>query len=67
MSNTVRFQVLMVASMKMDRQGNDDGGSKHLRNIGKHLPDYVVQQPRRQPSSYEKQSEFSDILYLTWS
>jgi hypothetical protein len=27
-----------------------DGGSKHLLN-GKHLPDHMVQQPRRQPPS----------------
>jgi hypothetical protein len=30
----------------------DDGGSKHLWNVGKLLPDYTAQQPRRQPSSY---------------
>jgi hypothetical protein len=29
----------------------DDGGSKHLRNVGKFLPDYTAQHPRRQPSS----------------
>jgi hypothetical protein len=28
----------------------DDGGSKHLWNVGK-LPDYTALQPRRQPSS----------------
>jgi hypothetical protein len=30
----------------------DDGGRKHLCNVGKLLPYYMVQQPRRQPSSY---------------
>jgi hypothetical protein len=30
----------------------DDGGTKHLWNVGKLLPDYMAQQPRRQPSSY---------------
>jgi hypothetical protein len=30
----------------------DDGGSKHIWNVGKRLPDYAAQQPRRQPSSY---------------
>jgi hypothetical protein len=30
----------------------DDGGSKHLWNVSKLLSDYVVLQPRRQPSSY---------------
>jgi hypothetical protein len=29
----------------------DDGGSNHLWNIGKLLPDYTAQQSRRQPSS----------------
>jgi hypothetical protein len=28
-------------------QGDDDGGGKHLWNIGKLLPDYTVLQPRR--------------------
>jgi hypothetical protein len=28
----------------------DDGGSKHLWNVGKLLPDNTAQQPRRQPS-----------------
>jgi hypothetical protein len=30
----------------------DDAGSKHLWNVRKLLPDYMVQNPRRQPSSY---------------
>jgi hypothetical protein len=30
----------------------DDGVTKHLRNAGHYLPDYTVQHPRRQPSSY---------------
>jgi hypothetical protein len=29
---------------------SDDGGSKHLRNVGE-LPDCTAQQPRIQPSS----------------
>jgi hypothetical protein len=29
----------------------DDGGSKHLRKVGKLLPDYTVLQPRKQLSS----------------
>jgi hypothetical protein len=29
----------------------DDGAKKHLWNVGKLLPDYTAQQPRRQPSS----------------
>jgi hypothetical protein len=30
----------------------DDGGSKHLWNVSKLLPDYTAQQPRRQSCSY---------------
>jgi hypothetical protein len=29
----------------------DDGGSKHLKHVGKLLPDYTAKHPRRQPSS----------------
>jgi hypothetical protein len=35
----------------------DDGDRKHLWNVGKLLPDYTAQQPRRQPSSYSPQWE----------
>jgi hypothetical protein len=31
-----------------DRNRPDDGGSKHLRNVGKLLLDYTAQHPRRQ-------------------
>jgi hypothetical protein len=37
----------------LHHQGDDDpndGGSKHLRNVGKLLPDYTAQHPRRQSS-----------------
>jgi hypothetical protein len=40
--------------------GDDDGGSKHLWNVGKLLPDYTAQQPRRQPSSYSPPWEFKN-------
>jgi hypothetical protein len=30
----------------------DDGNSKHLWNVGIHLPHYTEQYPRKQPSSY---------------
>jgi hypothetical protein len=33
----------------------DDGGSKHLWNVDKLLPDYTAQQPRRQSSSLGKE------------
>jgi hypothetical protein len=35
----------------LHHQGDDDGGSKDLWNVGKLLPDYTVLQPRRQQSS----------------
>jgi hypothetical protein len=37
-----------------DVQGDrpDDGGSNHLLNVGKLLPDNTAQQPRRQSPSY---------------
>jgi hypothetical protein len=31
----------------------DDGGSKHLWNVGKLLPDYTAQHPRRHTRSRE--------------
>jgi hypothetical protein len=43
----------------------DDGGSKHLWNIGKRLPGNTAQQPRRQPSS--KCMEFKQIHFLALS
>jgi hypothetical protein len=30
----------------------DDGGRKHLRNVGKLIPDYTAQYPRKQSYSY---------------
>jgi hypothetical protein len=40
----------------------DDGSSKLLWNIGKYLPDYTAQHPRRQPSSYSSLREPGDKL-----
>jgi hypothetical protein len=31
-----------------------DAGIKHLRNVGQYLPDYTVQHPRRQSSSFRR-------------
>jgi hypothetical protein len=39
------------------RSSPDDGGSKHLWNVGKLLPDHTAHYPRRQPSSYSPQWE----------
>jgi hypothetical protein len=44
--------LLVVAPCSLVTHRPDDGGSKHLRNVGKLLPDYMAEQPRRQPSSY---------------
>jgi hypothetical protein len=48
------FKQIFVAKNDEDWRAHfsDGGGSKHLWNIGKLLPDYMAQQPRRQPSSY---------------
>jgi hypothetical protein len=45
-------------------QGDDDGGSKDLSNVGELLPDYTAQQPRRQPSSYSPPWEHQILLVL---
>jgi hypothetical protein len=37
--------------MKMAVKHPDDGGSKHLCNVSKRLPDYMAQQSGRQPST----------------
>jgi hypothetical protein len=42
----------------------DDGGSKHLWNVSKLLPDYTAQQPRRQPSSYS--TPWEPKISLIW-
>jgi hypothetical protein len=42
------FWIVAPCSLVDDRP--DDVGSKHLWNVGKLLPDYTEQQPRRQPS-----------------
>jgi hypothetical protein len=55
----MRFQVLMAASIKMAVFWDvapysllrtyrlDGGGSKHISNVSKLLPDYTAQHPRR--------------------
>jgi hypothetical protein len=43
----------------------DDGGSKHLWNVGKRLPDYRAQQPRRhQLNTYHRDSLKSHKLLI---
>jgi hypothetical protein len=47
----------------------DDRGSKNLWNVGKSLPDYTAQHPRRQSSSYSQpwEREISLVIYvLSW-
>jgi hypothetical protein len=41
----------------------DDGGSKHLWNVDKLLPDYTTQQPRTQSSSYSPPQK-PQIMFL---
>jgi hypothetical protein len=47
----VGFEVLTAASMKIAVFWVVAPCSLHLRNVGKLLPDYTAQQPRRQSSS----------------
>jgi hypothetical protein len=52
----MKFQVLTVVCMTIAMLwvvNAVDGGSRHLRNVGKHLPDNVAQHPTRQPVSNE--------------
>jgi hypothetical protein len=46
----------------------DDGGSKYLWNVGKRLPDYAAQQPRRQPPSKERSFHTYKIYcpFISW-
>jgi hypothetical protein len=41
----------------------DVEGSKHIWNVGKLLPDYIAQQPRRQPSSKQLHCTEKLVLY----
>jgi hypothetical protein len=54
--NLVEFtdvlEALAVSIIRAMSNRPDDGGSKHLSNVGKLLPDYTAQQPRRQSSSF---------------
>jgi hypothetical protein len=51
--------VLEVLAASIIRAMSNHGGSKNLWNVGKHLPDYTAQQPRRQPSSFLETSWMS--------
>jgi hypothetical protein len=44
----------------------DNGGSKHLWNVGQLLLDYTVQHPRRQSSSEERPNLYRSLL-LRWA
>jgi hypothetical protein len=52
---TTRTVSSISPTVKMQSSGmlcNDDGGSKHLWNVGQFLPDYMTQHRRRQSSLY---------------
>jgi hypothetical protein len=60
MKETANTSVTLVNFYQITQRNNpedshlhrpDEGDSKHLCNVGKLLPDYTAQQPRRQPSS----------------
>jgi hypothetical protein len=41
----------VIRRLELEEIRPDNGGSKYLWNVDKLLPDYMVLQPRRQPSS----------------
>jgi hypothetical protein len=45
------YEALRIKKNFFTTHRPDDGDSKDLLNVGKLLPDYIAQQPRRQPSS----------------
>jgi hypothetical protein len=68
----VRFQILTAAKYQDDcllgyfairnayyLHWRNDGGSEHSENVGKQLPDYTTQHPRRPPSSPQSSPETS--------
>jgi hypothetical protein len=60
------FWIVAPCSLVGDHRP-DDGGSKHLWNVGKLLSDYTVLQPRRQPSSYSPPWEPQILLcWVPW-
>jgi hypothetical protein len=48
---------------------DDDGGSKHLWNVGEFLPDYTAQHPRRQSPLYSspREPEISRYKQFQWA
>jgi hypothetical protein len=64
---SVTFMILndvlevITASIIRTTHRPDDNGSTKLRNMCQHLPDYSVQHPRRQKSSYLPYISISDF------
>jgi hypothetical protein len=52
MSRVIRLKITDVSGTICPHHQGDDGGSKHIWNVCKLLPDYTVQHHRRQSSSY---------------
>jgi hypothetical protein len=68
----VSMKIAVFCACCLHHQGDetrrpDDGGSKHLWNVGKLLPHYTAQQPRRQPSSTSRLSLKSTQLCVASS
>jgi hypothetical protein len=73
-SNTfqlVIFQFFTATSVKIRAISSRwDGGSKHLWNVSKLLPDYTAQKPRRQPSSFPIEHSHlasHSVYYMTYA
>jgi hypothetical protein len=56
------FWVVVLCSLEEVHQDPDDGGSKHILNLSKLLPNYIVQQPRRQPSAFVIRFLFTNVV-----
>jgi hypothetical protein len=54
LTKTKQHTEINLTPLEGEFQGDrpDDGGSKNLWNVGKVLPAYTAQQPRRQPSAF---------------
>jgi hypothetical protein len=59
-----RSLLMFQECLLLPSSGPDDGGRKHLWNVGKLLLDYTAQQSRRQPSSHFLQWQPQIILSL---
>lgn len=63
--NMSAFRDVASLSLVGTERRSDDGGSKHLRNVGKCLTHYTAQHPRRRTSSASKNDFVSNVISKT--